>query len=288
MRLAYLGTPAWAIPGLRALVEAGHDISVVVTGADRRRGRGAAVSPSPLKIEAERLGIPVAHELGAIERSGPLDLGVVVAYGKIIPARVLEAVAMVNVHFSLLPRWRGAAPVERAILAGDAVTGVSIMALEPTLDTGPLYATEPLVLEPDVRLSELRSRLADVGARLLASTLAAPLGVPVPQVGAASYAAKLDPSELRLTWARPAVELGRVVRLERAWTTWRRRRLRVLQAEVVAGLGATPGTLEGDVVSTGEGGLRLVRVQPESKDPMAVATWLHGARPVPGEGFFSS
>jgi methionyl-tRNA formyltransferase len=275
---------------LDALVEAGHDVRLVVTGPDRRRGRGSTRTPSPVKAEAERLGLRVAHDLDEVLDAGA-ELGVVVAYGRIVPGRVLEQLPMVNLHFSLLPRWRGAAPVERAILAGDEATGVCVMAVERDLDTGPLYACEEVAIEPAEHLEALRGRLVAAGTRLLCDVLAGPLPKPEPQRGEPTYAAKLDPGELRLTWARPASELVRVVRLDRAWTTWRGRRLRILDAEPAetpedraAPPGTrAPGTLVNDVVVTGAGSLRLRRVQPEGRPPMPASEWLRGARPLPGE-----
>lgn len=286
--LVYLGTPELAVPPLQALVDAGHEVRLVVTRPDRRRGRGAATSPSPVKAAAERLGIPVANSVDAV-LDADASLGVVVAYGRIIPERVLDRVPMINLHFSLLPRWRGAAPLERAILAGDGVTGVSLMALEPTLDTGPVYVAEPVAIAPGEHLEELRRRLVAIGSRLLVDLLAAELPEPQPQQGEPVYAEKVEPDELLLQWDRPAAELARVVRLDRAFTTWRGRRLRVLEAEVVdppvgaAAPVSVPGSLDGEVVVTGDGALRLVRVQPEGRGAMAAATWIRGARPEAGE-----
>ncbi|MFM7068969.1 MAG: methionyl-tRNA formyltransferase, partial [Actinomycetes bacterium] len=140
MRLAFLGSPEAAVPALDALVAAGHDVELVVSMPDRRRGRGGATSATPVKLAAERLGLRVTDQLEEIARA-EVELGVVVAYGRIIPSEMLERTPMVNLHFSLLPRWRGAAPVERAILAGDATTGVCVMAVEPGLDTGGVYAS---------------------------------------------------------------------------------------------------------------------------------------------------
>jgi methionyl-tRNA formyltransferase len=269
---------------LTALVEAGHDVRLVVTRPDRRRGRGGGRAPSPVKAEADRLGIPVAHDPEAVLGAGAA-LGVVVAYGRLVPALVLDRLPMVNLHFSLLPRWRGAAPVERAILAGDEVTGVCVMALEPELDTGPVYAREVVPIGPGEHLGELRRRLVAAGTRLLLDVLGGPLPPPEPQRGEPTYAKKVGPEELRLTWGRPAVDLARVVRLDRAWTTWRGRRLLVLDAdpEVAPGTGLPPGTLEGDAVATGEGVLRLRRVQPEGRAPTPAPDWLRGARPLAGD-----
>jgi methionyl-tRNA formyltransferase len=260
-------------------------VRLVVTGPDRRRARGSALTPSPVKAAAQRLGLQVTHDLDAAVGAGA-ELGVVVAFGRIVPTRILERLSMVNLHFSLLPRWRGAAPVERAILAGDESTGVCVMGVERDLDTGPLYRCEEVPIERGEHLEALRARLVTVGTRLLLDVLAGPLPEPEPQRGAPTYAEKLDPAELRLTWARPASELERVVRLDRAWTTWRGRRLRILDAEPVDAspdLASSPGMLVGDVVATGTGGLRLRRVQPEGRAAMGAHEWLRGARPVPGE-----
>ncbi len=238
--------------------------------------------PSPVKAAAAEAGIPVTDRVDDVLDAG-VELGVVVAFGRLIKPHVLERVPMVNLHFSLLPRWRGAAPVERAILAGDTETGVCLMALDAGLDTGPLHRCERVGIGPEETADELRARLVELATRVLVEELARGLGPPVPQEGETTYAPKVEPEELRLDWARPAVELHRVVRLGRAWTTFRGRRLRVLRASLADG-GPEPGRLEGAVVGTGDGtGLRLDEVQPESRTPMAAAAWLRGARPEPGE-----
>ena len=288
-RLAYLGTPDLAVPPLRALAGAGHDVVLCVTRPDRRRGRGAHTTPSPVKEAATALGITVTHDMDDVGSAG-VELAVVVAYGRIIPARLLAQVPMVNLHFSLLPRWRGAAPVERAILAGDHETGVCLMKVEEGLDTGPVYAVRRLPLDDDVTLASLRARLVDLGSSLLVDALASGvsgLPEPVPQQGEATVADKVTQEDLHLDWAEGAVRLKRVVRLGRAWTTFRGKRLTVLEAEVgeAAGEDATrsPGTLRGTAVATGEGSLVLRRVQPESRSPMSADEWLRGVRPYSGE-----
>ncbi len=269
---------------LRALAGAGHDIAVVVTRADKRRGRNAAPTPSPVKAAALQLGLPVTQRIEDVLDAG-VELGVVVAFGRIIKDDVLERVPMLNSHFSLLPRWRGAAPVERAILAGDRETGVCLMAIDSGLDTGPVYACESLVIGEGETAAELKARLADLGAAMLVTALERGLGEPVPQSGEATYAPKIEPEDLRLDWARPADELHRVVRVGRAWTTWRGRRLLVHKAELVGDLpgGSRPGELFAETVAAGAGGLRLVLVQPEGKPVISAGDWLRGARPGAGE-----
>lgn len=265
----------------------------MVTRADRRRGRGSATSPSPVKAAALELGLPVGHDVRQVPSVG-VELGVVVAFGRLVPGEVLAAVPMVNLHFSLLPRWRGAAPLERAILAGDPTTGVCVMGVEETLDTGPIYACREVPVD-EQPLAALQERLSDLGAELLVELLAgglAGLPSPVPQHGEPTYAAKLEPEELQLRWEQPAVQLARVVRLGRAYTFFRGRRLRVLAASAAKGTGsappgtgsAPPGTLSpSGVVTTGDGVLVLERVQPEGRGAMGAGEWLRGVRPSPGE-----
>ncbi|HUC04574.1 MAG TPA: methionyl-tRNA formyltransferase, partial [Acidimicrobiales bacterium] len=221
-RLAYLGTPEIAVPPLRALAEAGHDVALCVTRPDRRRGRGGGTSPSPVKRAATELDIPVTHSMEAVADAG-VELGVVVAYGRIIPVSLLERVPMVNLHFSILPRWRGAAPLERALLSGDAETGVCVMKVEEGLDTGPVYDCRVVPIADDDDLSSLRRRLSALGSTMLVDLLAHGVeGLPTPraQEGEPSMADKVGTDDLRLRWDRPAADLARVVRLGRAWTTW--------------------------------------------------------------------
>lgn len=271
---------------LRALVDAGHDVALVVSRPDRKRGRGGALLPSPVKVAAQELGLPVTDRVDDVLDIGA-EVGVVVAYGRLVKPHVLAVLPMVNLHFSLLPRWRGAAPVERAILAGDPVTGVCVMALEEGLDTGPVYACEERAIGDEETLEEVRSALTASGARMLVELLAKGLPEPRPQVGEPTYAAKIVPEEHHLDWARPAVELHRVVRLGSAWTTFRGRRLRVLEARLSPGPGPDPGRLDPAAlrVGTGDGALELVLVQPESKPPQAATSWRNGARLQPDERF---
>jgi methionyl-tRNA formyltransferase len=285
-RLAFLGTPELAVPPLRALAGAGHDIVLAVTGPDRRRGRGGATSPTPVKAAATALGIPTTERIAdLLELEDPVELGVVVAYGRLIRPPILAALPMVNLHFSLLPRWRGAAPVEQAILAGDRETGVCIMAVEEGLDTGPVYAREVVEIGAGEHLSSLRDRLVERGTALLVDTVrdgAAGLPDPAPQEGEATYAAKVDPAELEIDWSQCAAAILRVVRLDRAHTSVGGRRLRVLEAAAEGEptpsvLSLPPGTLAGVVARAGEGAVRLGVVQPEGGRPMAALDWRRGS-----------
>lgn len=274
MKLVYLGTPGIAVAPLRALVDAGHEVVLVVTRADKRRGRGGAVSPSPVKAAAIELGLAVSHSvddvLAAVREQGA-ELGVVVAFGQIIKPHVLDEIPMVNLHFSLLPRWRGAAPVERALLAGDPVTGVCVMALEEGLDTGGVYARTDVPIGPETTASELRVELVEAGTRLLVDTLSRPLDEwiddPEPQLGEVTYAAKFSSDDFEIDWTKPAVEVHRLVRVGGAWTTFRGKRLKINEADLV----------EGRVVP--------VVVQPEGKAAMSFDAWRNGARPASDELF---
>lgn len=281
----YLGTPEIAVPPLRALVAAGFDVALVVTSEDKRRGRRAEPTPTPVKAAALELGLPVTHDLADVP-AAQADLGVVVAYGRILRRPLLEALPMVNLHFSLLPRWRGAAPVERALLAGDDRTGVCVMAVEEGLDTGGIYARAEVPIGRMATASELRAQLTERGSALLVQTLRDGLGDPEPQVGEPTYASKLTTDDVALDWHRPAAELHRRVRVGGAWTTFRGKRLKVHEARswpAAEGAAAPPGTLEGDQVATADGRLQLLTVQPEGRGPVAFADWANGARPTPGE-----
>jgi methionyl-tRNA formyltransferase len=277
-RLVYLGTPALAVPPLRALVAAGHEIALVVSQPDARRGRGGATSPSPVKQAALDLGLAVSDEPSDVLDVGA-DAGVVVAYGRILRPEVVHAFPLLNLHFSDLPRWRGAAPVERAILAGDATTAVCVMAIEEGLDTGAVYARQ-VVDVGRADLETLRGTLVDLGAALLVSCLAdgvAGLPVPSPQVGEPTTAKKVQPAELVLDLNQPADQLDRTIRLGKAYAFDAGRRLRILRATPAEG-DLAPGALEGTHLGTGRGVLALEVVQPEGKAPMDAAAWSRGRR----------
>ncbi len=277
--VVFLGTPAAAVTVLDAVVGAGHPVVLVVTRADARRGRGAGTSPSPVKQRALELGLRVTDSLEDLmaEDLPPGCTGVVVAYGRILPAAVLERVPMLNVHFSLLPRWRGAAPVERAILAGDGETGVCIMEMEAGLDTGPVRATGRVAIDDTATTVSLTNLLAVTGGRLMCEVLAGEHPVAVAQPEGHTYARKIEPADLVLDWDEPAGQVLRRVRAVNAHTTVAGRRLRVLGAERADGANA-PGELTADgIVGTGDGCVRLVAVQPEARSLMSAADWLRGA-----------
>jgi len=295
MRLVFLGSPPEAEGALRALHDAGHEIALVVTQPDRKRGRGGGLVPSPVKKAAIELGLTVVtperckEALDDIAGSGA-ELGVVVAFGQLIPPSVLAALpaGYVNVHFSLLPRWRGAAPVERAILEGDTETGVCLMQLEAGLDTGPVYACRTIPITADDTAGDLRRRLADLGTELLLTEIdSVPGRTPKAQEGDETYAAKLSVEEFAVDWSRPAAELARLVMAGNpkpgAWTTAKGARLKLLRAKAEpaadAAGSAQPGTVVGPGrVATGDGVLVLIEVQPEGKAAMAASAWAAGFR----------
>jgi methionyl-tRNA formyltransferase len=292
VKLVFFGTPDDAVPALRAMHDAGHEVALVVTQPDRRRGRGSDAGPSPVKVAATELDLPVrtperSKEVVDEVAATGADVGVVVAFGQLLPQALLDAVphGFVNVHFSLLPRWRGAAPVERAMLAGDTETGVSIMALEAGLDTGPVYARASTSIGAQETAGELRARLVALGTDLLVSTLpVVPTRVPEPQRGEPTYADKLTVDEFALDWEQPADALARVVRAGNprpgAWTTDHGQRLKLWRVRALSEcIDVEPGTVFGHTrVATGAGALELVEVQPEGRRSMDANAWLAGRR----------
>lgn len=285
-RLVFLGTPEAAVPSLQGLHAAGFEIALVVSRPDRRRRRNADPEPSPVKAAGLELGLVVTDDLEQVV-AVEADLGVVVAYGRIIPVSVLDRLPMVNLHFSLLPRWRGAAPVERTVLAGDAETGACVMDVAEGLDEGGVHSMVRTSVTATDTAESLTTRLAAIGADLLIETLSAGLGTATPQTGEVTYAAKVTPDDRHLDWSRPAEELRRVVRVGRAWTTFRGDRLLVGALEPAdhdppaPPLG--PGELHGTILGTGTQPVRLVEVQPEGRARQPATEWINGTRPRPGE-----
>jgi len=282
LRIVFAGTPEFAVPTLRILLASSYQVSAVYTQPDRPAGRGRRLTASPLKQAAAGLPVYQPRSLRRAETQAELaalapDLLVVVAYGLLLPQAVLDIprLGCVNVHASLLPRWRGAAPIQRALLAGDTRTGVSIMRMEAGLDTGPVYAMAALDIAPGTTAGELHDRLAVLGAEALLQTLpeiAAGNAVAEPQDDAlACYAAKLEKIEAELDWRQPAVQLARRVLAFNPWPVAQTRFgdtvLRVWRAETLSmPADAAPGTVlaqdsAGVAVATGEGVLRLLEVQ---------------------------
>lgn len=282
MRIAFFGTPDAAVPALRALVDAGHDVEMVITRPDRRRGRGGELSHSPVHIAASELDLRVGHALADLE-GVDVERAVVVAYGAMIPERLLERIPMLNVHFSILPRWRGAAPVERAILAGDEETGVTIMTLEPELDTGPVHLVRRVPVDAKTA-AELTDELAREGAAALIEVLASPalLAKPEPQHGPTLYAEKLRAETFHLEPTMTRDLFLRTVRLGRAFTIVAGRRLRILAAHTVPTPTGVAGTM---LVGAGwvalclsDGVVELDEVQSEGNRSMSGSAWWLGAR----------
>jgi methionyl-tRNA formyltransferase len=280
-RVAFLGTPGIAVPTLRAIHEAGYEIPLVVSGADKRRGRGKDLSPTPVKTAALELGLAVVTEVDALlelHAQTPIDLAVVVAFGQLIRPPVLAKIPMVNIHFSPLPRWRGAAPVERALLSGDTNTAICVMTVAEGLDEGDVWARIDVPITSDDTLFSLWESMSIDGAALLVETLAAGFTDPRAQIGEVVYARKVHSDDLRLDWTLPASDLLRVIRVGNAWTSLSGDRFKIHDAERVES-SLAPGEIRDLVIGTANGGLRLVTVQPANKPRLDAAAWANGAHP---------
>ncbi|HEU0100967.1 MAG TPA: methionyl-tRNA formyltransferase [Mycobacteriales bacterium] len=299
MRLVFAGTPAPALPSLSALLASSHDVVAVVTRPDAPAGRGRTLRPSPVRELAESAGVEVLTPRTPREepfqqrlRELAPDCCPVVAYGALLPRPVLDIPlhGWVNLHFSLLPAWRGAAPVQHALLAGDEVTGASTFVIEEGLDTGPVLGVLTEQVRPADTAGDLLDRLAAAGARLLVATLdglesGQLQAVPQPAEGV-SLAPKIGVDDARVDWTAPALRVDRVVRActpaPGAWTTLRGRRVKLGPVQLT-GEQLPPGELAGDLVGTGTTAVRLGAVRPEGKGEMAAADWLRGLRPAAGE-----
>ncbi len=303
MRLTFAGTPEFAATALEALHAAGHDIALVLTQPDRPAGRGMQLKASPVKTLAIRLGLPVYQPQGLASEAArrriaeaAAEVMVVAAYGLILPQSVLDLprLGCVNIHASLLPRWRGAAPIQRAILAGDAQTGITLMQMEAGLDTGPILAMARLPIAPEDTAGSLHDRLAALGAReivTLLPRLAAGEVVPQPQDDRhATYAAKIAKAEARITWGEPAAVIERQVRAfdptPGAWTTLGDTVLKIWRARPCEGQGR-PGEVlscgqDGITVACGEAALRILALQPAGGRRLEAAAFLAGHALAPG------
>ncbi len=294
MRIVFMGTPDFSVAALDALVEAGHEIVCVYCQPARPAGRGQKPRPSPVQARAEALGLSVRSPVslkGAEEQAAfaalDADIGVVVAYGLILPQAILDAPrrGCLNIHASLLPRWRGAAPIQRAILAGDAETGVTIMQMDAGLDTGPMLLDGRVAIGPDMTAGMLHDALAALGARLIVEALdgiEAGTVVPTPQPEeGVTYAKKIDKAEARIDWSRPAAEIDRKIRAfapwPGAWCEIAGERVKVLAAALADGAGA-PGAVLDDrlTVACGTGAIRPTRLQRQGKGPADADAFLRG------------
>jgi len=311
MRVIFMGTPTFALPSLKRLVEGGHEVVLVVTQPDRRAGRGLRLQPPPVKVAAEALGLPVLQpetlkDEAVIARLRDLasDVLVVAAYGRFIPKAILDIprLGCYNVHPSLLPRFRGPAPIHRVLMAGEEKTGVTIIRMDEGMDTGPILLQKVTPILPEDTAGSLEDRLAVLGAEALVEALwlvEKNEAVLVPQEhGLATYAPKLREEEGRLRWAWEARRLHNLIRgfspEPGAYTFFRGKRLKILRSALVSEEeGGQPGTIlavgkEGLVVATGRGALRLLEVQPEGRRRMTAAEFARGAHLRIGEALDGS
>jgi len=302
LRLIFMGTPEFAVPTLVEIVGRGHDVAAVYTRAAKPAGRGMAPTPTPVEREARRLGLPVhtpatlrTPEAAAAFKAHGADAAVVVAYGLILPKPILEAVPLgcFNLHASLLPRWRGAAPINRAIMAGDAETGVMVMKMEEGLDTGPIAMAERVPIPADMTAGQIHDALARLGADLMVRALGAlersSLSLTPQPTDGVTYAAKIGNAETRIDWSRPAQTVHDHIRglspFPGAWcelaTDGKPTRVKVLRTSVVAG-SAPPGTLIDDAftVACGEGAVRILELQRAGRQAMTANDFLRG-QPLP-------
>ncbi|RWE71816.1 methionyl-tRNA formyltransferase [Mesorhizobium sp.] len=301
LRVIFMGTPDFSVPTLRAIAEAGHEIAAVYTQPPRAAGRrGLELTPSPVQREAERLGLEVRSPTslkGEAEQVSfaalQADVAVVVAYGLLLPKAILDAprLGCLNGHASLLPRWRGAAPIQRAIMAGDRETGMMVMKMEEGLDTGPVAMVEKVAIAPDMTAGELHDRLMAQGASLMVEALAQ-LGINcltyTPQAAeGVTYARKIDKSETRVDWTRPSGEVHNHIRglspFPGAWCEveigGRMERLKLLRSTLSDGVGESGGILDDRLtVACGSGAVRLVEVQRAGGKPAAAQEFLRGAK----------
>lgn len=290
MRIIFMGTPDFSVPALEALHEAGHEIVAVYCQPPRPAGRGKKDRPSPVQARAEGLGLTVRHpkslkdpEEQAAFAALKADVAVVVAYGLILPQDVLDAPVWgcLNIHASLLPRWRGAAPIHRAIMAGDNETGVCIMQMEAGLDTGPVLLREAVAIDAKDTTGDLTLRLSALGARLIVQAFAELEHLEAaaqPENG--TYAKKIDKAEARIDWGKPASEVDRLIRglspFPGAWTEVDGERIKLLRSRVVVGQGAPGQVLEGFTVACKEGAVEIIEAQRQGKRPMASDELLRG------------
>jgi len=281
-RIVYIGTPEIAVAPLRALVASGFDVELVVTGVDKRRGRGTQTTANPVKTAALALGIPISHNINDVLKLNPDGLlGVVVAFGSIIATEVLQHVPMINIHYSALPRWRGAAPVERAILEGDNTTAVCIIQVVEQLDAGDVLASAPCTIREDDSVAGLRDRLGHLALPLLIDICSNGVSSQQAQVGDVVIARKISTNDLAITWSSSPDQISRQIRLGNAFTFFEGMRFKVHEVSRVSeqlpegSISFNDGMV---LVGTREGSLQLLTVQPEGKPRIAASEWARGAR----------
>ncbi len=281
-RIVYIGTPEIAVPPLRALVAAGFDVELVVTGVDKRRGRGSQTTANPVKTAAVELGIPVTHDINdVLQLDSDGLLGVVVAFGNIISQKILQHAPMINIHYSALPRWRGAAPVERAILSGDATTAVCIIQVAEQLDAGDVLASSPCVIQEDDSVETLRNRLGQLALPLLIDICSNGVREQISQTGEVVVARKISAQDLAIHWSSDAEQILRQIRVGNAFTFFDGKRFKIheaTQSSVSLPIG-TIAVRDGNVlVGSQKGSVQLTTVQPEGKPRVLAKDWARGAR----------
>ena len=290
MKIVFMGTPDFSVPIMNAL-HAAHEIVAVYSQPPRPAGRGKADRPSPVQARAQELGLPTLHPVNlksavvqAEFAAYGADIAVVVAYGLILPLGVLQSprLGCWNIHASLLPRWRGAAPIHRAIMAGDAQTGICIMQMEQGLDTGPVMLRQATAIGPNETTADLHDRLSAIGAQLIVQALdQMPLpAIPQTEIGV-SYAAKIDKAEARIDWTQPALQIDRQIRglspFPGAWCEMGGERVKLLRSSVAFGHGRPGQILEGLTIACGTGAICISLAQREGKRPMSAVDFLNGA-----------
>lgn len=305
LKIVFMGTPEFSVPTLDALVAAGHEVVAVYSQPPRPAGRGMTLTPSPVHRRAEALGLPVftplslkGEDAAEAVRAHGADVGVVVAYGLLLPQEILDAprFGCLNLHGSKLPRWRGAAPIQRAIMEGDAATAVEVMQMEKGLDTGPVAMSAETPIGPDETMLDLHDRLAALGAPLMVKALAAledgSFETTAQSDEGVTYAKKIDKAEARIDWARPAKAIHDTARglspFPGAWCEVtvgaKPERLKILRTTLADGKGSPGEILDADGgVACGEGALRLVEVQRAGGKPQPAAIALKGLRINPGD-----
>lgn len=281
-RIVYIGTPEIAVPPLRALVAAGFDVELVVTGVDKRRGRGSQTTANPVKTAAVELGIPVSHDINdVLQLDSDGLLGVVVAFGNIISQKILQHAPMINIHYSALPRWRGAAPVERAILSGDATTAVCIIQVAEQLDAGDVLASSPCVIQEDDSVETLRNRLGQLALPLLIDICSNGVREQISQTGEVVVARKISAQDLAIHWSSDAEQILRQIRVGNAFTFFDGKRFKIHEA-TQSSISLPIGTIavrDGNVlVGSQKGSVQLTTVQPEGKPRVLAKDWARGAR----------